>query len=444
MIGQEEQEFQGICGDAGGNYCYISGDPHTCTFDGTKHHFQGEDYDDDNNRQGYYYVDGAELNNNLLFDTDGLPFDLIGYHHPCFDEFQCLEYLVFRFYYANIGDGTELAYALKMRAYNSITEEEDLLMTLYPNFVDKTGDEFLFPEVVSSAGLGYFDFDKINDGGVDKLRLRVRYDGLAVEPIDHTFTDCDDCDEFHFIVELWYQGNEASRVDIWISDTFAGRSYGLCGTNDGQQTNDVPFRSVTGTPFDRRRRLLQTGNSTIEYLDGSNMQYWTDILASRDGSGDDAWIKTRIFGDSWLIDPRETDYELPPLPTNECVNAATTFCTYLWNDDFNAVCNKCDTFERFNLNFDSWLQDCIFDSCMAAIANGVNLQDISYNQALNNGYFDMSIGDCAGSCATVPGLFYLPYIFYVGGVLKIVLFLYCLWFAVLITHQMVFSFLDSE
>lgn len=87
------------------------------------------------------------------------------------------------------------------------------------------------------------------------------------------------------------------------------------------------------------------------------------------------------------------------LPSADCIEAATDYCEQVWLSSEISACNECElTTSETPISFDSWQQDCIFDSCAAADWLEMDLAGMTFETALNAGIFDMSIDICESGC----------------------------------------------
>ena len=160
---------------------------------------------------------------------------------------------------------------------------------------------------------------------------------------------------------------ERGSVRIEASDCMLEQTCGLCGTSDGDSSNDIHVRINDTDSF----YILGTSNA-----------------------------ERHIFGDSWCnefisqeygntsctaTDP-DTIYE----PSNECIDAATTCCNDIWNTYCAANCGLTQ-----GLNYDDFVENCAFDGCALSDAT---IQDDTCANAISNNYFEDPIEDCQITC----------------------------------------------
>ena len=156
-------------------------------------------------------------------------------------------------------------------------------------------------------------------------------------------------------------------VEIVASDCILDKICGLCGTGDGDSSNDIHVRINDTDSF----YILGTSNA-----------------------------ERHIFGDSWCNEDisqayggtscTPTDPDAVFEPSTVCLAAATTCCNDTWT---SSCATNCATTNQLDSN--DWIGNCAFDAC-AYSQN--RIQDDTCVNAISKGFFNDPTSLCQDIC----------------------------------------------
>ena len=205
----------------------------------------------------------------------------------------------------------------------------------------------------------------------DEETASLRFEGYFTRTASNNY------DFFNVKITVAYDysaDGHGSYSRIYLTRCFEERTCGLCGVWDGDTTNDFTFVDDDGS------RQNEDGSefSTVGV---------SDIFSI----SQDQWDQVQEFGFEWtdqdLIDainqPGDcTTYTESNPPPVDCLERAREVCITM-----GCICvNYPDEYPNFV--WETWLQNCAFDSCAASGDRIDELYPTSDEDAINSGYFD--------------------------------------------------------
>jgi len=427
-----------LCSTKVVDLCIISGDIHVCTFDDVKHHFQPSA------QEPYWYVKGFNIVDNTLLGH-GLPFDVIGIHKECNGIHTCLDYFVIQTWVVGHGDATDIG-----DVTNRIKIETPTITQTRISQLDENGDEidgrviFYDSETLNTDPRQIGDFIDMYDNSFgtwncesldDPLRIRC---SINWEALIGTCSECDDDEDV--VIELIYQSADANIGKIWVSDVFVDRVAGLCGTFDNDRNNSICAIPQLESPLPYRR-LASQGINSVNSVDSINETKEGESLSRQllysplskpqvsfvNWAGFQSMLtmsesvqeRADEFGNSWVAgDSFMGRRRLVSLLTFGCGvygqgirnffralkrvrkahAVASEYCGMIWNMEDVSNCLECDDDIPADIEETAFVNDCISSVCASAFSGDDRIDQISFDDALNRGYLEIPINECAVHC----------------------------------------------
>jgi hypothetical protein len=297
------------CDETIDSMCTISGDPHFTTWDNSRHHFQGVGY--------YDLIDdcaGSDIN---------LPFTVTGWLQEC-DRWAPMT-CVFEVR-VTLSNGDVIVYS-----------------------TDGSADPTFLSSGNSAAGTDVDFGDGYYTASPGSFSVMYDVDG-TIATTSFTYSN------WRFVAKT-------------SSGCHQDRMCGLCGSVDGDSTNDFEERDG-------------------DILDNTGAGTWR--------VPDDIWQNTHTFGETWCNedftnDPDCVPTTAPTQPPQECFDAVLDLC----QDAFDEFCTDCND----DINEADWLNNCQFDACVACPGDDGNLLTrITYEEARNADCFGLGLIDCDTAC----------------------------------------------